>query len=396
MGSTLSTTLRTILIIAFYFQANITGMMGININIIIYILLGLCGFEYITKRRNYRNIPGTLILLGIFILLLYRLYMNIFLGAFISAMYIALPALILYITPQQGKLGENSKVWLWNFIVTFYLIECGIAIFEFATHHYLFGYSESTYGDGKWHFTSRTADFRAVSICGSPLHNALIVTTINAFILFSSSSNRKKIICFVLGLLAVFAFNARISVVLFILTGVLYGVREFRQRGGSYKIGLLLVASVIVILVLVSVTYLGLGSRLLAIDTESDSSIAVRLQLFEYFASASLKDYLWGGPMDNLGSEKDYIGVPIIENFWIEYLILFGLIPLLYFASCYFYLGKKLFNGYKPYNKFVLSTVFIVNASINNSLSTSYSPLLIFLLCTVAFKHREEVKLIKN
>lgn len=88
----------------------------------------------------------------------------------------------------------------------------------------------------------------------------------------------------------------------------------------------------------------------------------------------------------------------IIENFWIEYMMLFGLIPLVYFTFCYFRLGQRLFEGYNSYSKWVLSFIFIVNISINNSMTASYSPLLTFLLCIIAFKNgdKKEMKQIEK
>lgn len=384
--------LPLLLIIAFYFQSNISGMMGITRPVIIYILLFLSGIVFLTKSAKRQMSPEVPVLLGVVVLLAYRLYLHQFSGSFQKASNIALPALIVYLVPQTGHEAFRFKQWLQKFLVTFYLVVCCIAILELLTHHYLFGYAESAYGDGKWRFTPTTGeDFRAVSICGSPLNNALITVIINAFILFSSLPNRKRLFCFGFGLFAVFAFNARTSLGLFILTGVLYGMREFRQRGLSQKIGLFLLAAIMLIVVLVAV-YLGLGSRLLDTDVESDGSIAVRLRLFEYFSHASLKDYLWGMSMNNVQDEMEDIGVLVIENFWICFMMLFGLIPLVYFTFGYFFLGKKLFDGYVTYAKMVIFFIFIVNASINNSMFSNYSPLLTFLLCIIAFKEGSNVQ----
>lgn len=379
-----------IFIIAYYFQANITGFLGINSKITIYLLLSMCMIYVLFIKHDKSKLSAALyILLGSIAMLIYRYKEQMFSGSFISTCILVIPAFIIYILPNDWKTSSNIRLkdTLRKFLYNFYILECCIAILEFIMHRWIFGYSESSYGDGVWHFTSNSSDFRSVAICGSPLSNSLIVVTIGSFILYSSLSIKKRIGCYLLGLIAVFAFNSRTSIVLFFLSGFLFAIKGIFSKKNKNRWVYLGVIILSVILILFILLFTTMGSRLSATtDVEDDSSIMVRLKLFEYFSSASLNDYLWGASTVGLENEMEQIGVKVIENFWILFMMLFGLIPLLYFTFFYFKLARKLIEGYPLYDKIVLSVLFLVNASINNSLSSSYTPLLTFLLCIVLFQ----------
>ena len=153
------------------------------------------------------------------------------------------------------------------------------------------------------------------------------------------------------------------------------------------KIGIITASFLVCAFAFVAIFYFNFGSRIIETNIENDSSIEQRLKLFEYVASASLKDYLWGWPFEDVVADMDYIGIVVIENFWIGFMMLLGLIPLIYFTVFYFLLGKDLFNGYPLYNKLVLFSLFITNASINNSMYSNYAPLMTFLVCIIIFKN---------
>ena len=102
--------------------------------------------------------------------------------------------------------------------------------------------------------------------------------------------------------------------------------------------------------------------------------------------SLNLNDYLLGSTMDDVRYFMDDIRVAVIENFWIAYILHFGVIAVILFTYLYIKLAKQLLLSYPMFDKIVISSSFIILASTNNSLYSSYIPLFTFLLCAFVFR----------
>lgn len=313
---------------------------------------------------------------------------------------LSLPALFVLILPK----GQDSflqyletKNILHKFLLFFFLSECGIAIIEFIMRQHVFGWIGSSYFKGLVLYSKN--DFRSVALLdGGPLNNALAVTTINLFYLFSNAfSLKNKIMLFLLGLAAIFCFNARMAIAINMIGLFLFVGKEMwhgRQSNKMRYIGFMFVA----IIVFFCFLAYGMGNRLLLLKGLSeDGSIWTRLRLFKYIADAPLSDLFWGHSrswMDhNMGV---HIKVKVIENFWILFIYHLGIFIALYFTVCYLKLCKMLYVQYPKFNMIVTSLLFILLASSNNSLYSFYMPLAIFLLCIYTYQPAVSVQTIKR
>lgn len=301
---------------------------------------------------------------------------------------IFLPALLISVMPARYGLDRQTfkiKHGVAQFLLLFYVVECGIAISEFASHSHLFGWVDPTYHKGIVSFSGNDA-FRSVSLMGSPLNNALIVTSMMLFYLYDplSTIKRKVVLC-MLGLVAVFCFNARMAIVISVLGILLFIAKAlYNNRPGRNKY----IAVLFIICLVIGFLYAhGLGTRLWETgNIGKDESIMTRIKLFQYMMDRDWKDYLWGSSRLQMQHEmQTAIKVKIVENFWIVYILRFGILSTAYFTFFYYRLGRELFRHYPGFEKTVISTLFIILGSINNSMASNFTPLFVFLLCAYAY-----------
>jgi hypothetical protein len=129
---------------------------------------------------------------------------------------------------------------------------------------------------------------------------------------------------------------------------------------------------------------MGLGGRLLEMGLFDDNSAQVRVDTFSIFDYYSLSDFLFGSsiPYSMLLYRMDLWAT---ENFWIDFLIQYGLVFIVLLILFMFFLLKKLYTGY-AWTQFLFTFFpFILIASTNNSLSADWHPLFFFLLSVVIF-----------
>jgi len=299
-----------------------------------------------------------------------------------------LPALIISSLPLDDRLNIQNleiKHIVAQFLLIFYIAECSIAILEFALHEHLFGWADPTYHKGIVTF-DKTDAFRSVALMGSPLNNALIVTAMMLFYLFDPSSGMKrKMSLWILGLAAIFCFNARTAIVINILSMLLFvakGILDNRSKRLRYIIVFITAGLAICIMYLC-----GMGTRLWETGyIGTDESIGTRMKLFQYLLNKDWTDFLWGSSQLHIQHNMwASIKVKIIENFWVLYIFRFGIVASAYFTFFYLKLGRELFKYYSRLEKVAIPVFFIVLASINNSMASNFTPLAVFLLCAYAY-----------
>jgi len=385
--------LLILLFLACYVFGNI-GMtsLGISNTIVLYSLLGYaCIMMILTKDYldNTAKWPLWIIAGGI-IMLLVRWVTGILQESIQSTLILVLPAILISLFPLKYESESiKTRITVSGFIYWFYIIECCLAIVEFVMKQHVFGWIEIAYNSSVVDFDNQY--FRSVALCGGPLLNAQIVTTIMLFFLFDLFlSPRKKILLWFLGLIAVLCFNARMAIVINILGLILYIGKEISRVQWHTRIKYIALS----IFIGVTVSFLlimGLGNRLTATTSlADDDSISIRLALFKYFFNSDLQVYIWGHSMDELRRIMNIIGIKVIENFWIIYIYHFGVVFTGYFTFCYFKLVQYFLRPFPTFDKIVISGLFVILISANNSIASSHMPLFIFLLCCYANQHKWE------
>lgn len=312
-------------------------------------------------------------------------------GETVAMLSLSLPALFVLILPKQFDSVRQYlelKTAIATFLLYFFLSECSIAIIEFVMRQHVFGWIGSYYSTGLVSYEEDS--FRSVAFLnGGPVNNALVVTTINLFYLLSDTfSLKKKMALFILGLAAVFCFNARMSIVINVLGFLLFVGKEIWYSRQLNKIQYIVVLSVVAIAFFIFFINYGMGNRLWMFkNISADESIQTRLRLFNYIDNVNITDLLWGQSLSWINRNINmFIKVSIIENFWIMYIYHLGIFVMTYFTVCYLKLCQNLYIGYSKFSIIVTSLLFIILASSNDSLYVFYLPLTIFLLCIYAYQ----------
>lgn len=270
-----------------------------------------------------------------------------------------------------------------------YLLEVLLAILERIMGHPIFG----------WHGISQTAsissvgvsDFRSTGMYGHPLYNALMVSTAMAFILVSDLKPKLKFLLWGLGYIAVLCFNTRGSIVGNALFMGVYIISTFvvnRKMSDSSKIAILILGLLMAGAAYFLMAQGFLGGRLMTMGLVDDSSAQVRIDIIEFVKGIPLDDYLFGMNFRDYTFLLFRNGLAATENFWIDYLFRYGLIFLVFYITLYFFYLKKELKNYKSFDRFYVTSAFLLIASTNNSLSSSFVALFYFLFLIRLFNPR--------
>lgn len=373
-----------ILFIVYYFQANVAQMLGLQNKILNYLMLLLSLIPIFCFHLSYRKYKEEYIILLTSIgFLIFRYVMGMFEETIQTLMNLLFPALFFLIINASVLNDIKIQKKIEKFVTTFFIVNSLIAILEFITKVHFIGWHETAYADGM-QVVYDSKEFRSVALAGGPLSNAEITTLFNLFVLFSPMPNKKKYSLYFLGLLAIMCFNSRVAILINILGYILFLLKCFKSYSIKTNLNLFFIFIIGGIIVFYLLNNTNMGSRLIN-TTSEDGSIAVRLRLFEGIGQLNLYDFLWGSTLSNVRLLMEEMEILVIENFWICYILHFGIVPLIIFTYLYYLLIRKVMKSYSIYEKIVISICFIVLSSSNNSLYSSYVSLFTFLLLAYIF-----------
>lgn len=371
--------------------SNVLSFLGIDSAIFLYFILLIAVIPFLSNLKGHRTLGNRkfeiLILLLIVVMLLNRMRIGMLEDSIRNAITLFITPVLFMLFPMEIRSKKDYKIMkgVTKILIAFYVLECGLAIIEFIFKFHLFGWVDTTFETNL--DLSKWDSFRSVALHGSPLTNALIVTILNAFFSVSAINNKYKFMLWFMGFLAVLAFNARIAIFLnaFLFIYQIFKIVTSNQISISKKmvtyIGISLFVPVIVFLVI----YKGWGDRLFKNELFDENSGQVRLDVFSIFDYVSSSRLLLGHSMKSFEAIRDLAGLLIIENFWICLILLFGLVFVILLVILYFKLMRKYLKSYSFTDGLLVSSLFLVLASTNNSLFTQYIPLFLFLLCLNLF-----------
>lgn len=279
-------------------------------------------------------------------------------------------------------------------ILFFYVVECGLAIFERITLTNIFPWNINTDSITMMMDTGDDAgEFRSFALLGHPLQNALPVCTMMAFILCSTTMKTyRKILLWLLGYVAIFCFNTRSSMVgaAFILG--LYLLKEYmtNRKISFAKKNIMLFGAMVGAIGFVYVAVsLNLGGRLFEMGLFDENSAQVRVDTWSIFDYFKLSDFMFG--VGDNAREKILFraGLYTTENFWIDYLISLGVIGFGILIYAYILAIRSIYHNFKFWDIIITLASFILIASTNNSLSASWMPLFIYMISICIFSYNE-------
>lgn len=352
-----------------YFKPEVEYSFFRGLTPAVYLIFFLCIFRkckiFSTKRNNY-------FLLVISILSAFNLSsgrnvdMKMMMAGFVS------PILI-----YQFFNSYKYDIYILRakkFLIAFYIIECGLAIFERLIGTNIFVNVNAGY-DG----------FRSYSLIGHPLQNALCVSIMMSFILFSDL--KYKLELFFLGMVAILCFNTRSTMVFWGVASIIYMFYLIFTHNKQYKKFAWYVIFAGIVLTYLMIRY-DFGSRLLEMGLYDESSASVRIRIFEIFNFYSLSDFILGMPSYQIEKILYRAGIDelIIENYWLMFILRFGIIFTIALFICMLSFLMKMLEDRPSFEKWFIILSFLLISSTNNSMSIPNNGILsCFVLCYFSF-----------
>lgn len=223
------------------------------------------------------------------------------------------------------NLSDEEIVIIRRILIFVLILDTSIALYERITLTNLFAEDEYAGMDkfgNEW-------SFRSPALFGHPLANAMILTSINIFILASKRivKNKTKLFYFVVTLIALLSFNERGNIILFTATSTPFLYDIFKKGKSSFKVVFLL----FVILMFGAYNFLSssdYGGRIFNHEIKvNDGSMMARKLAFDIFRHLD-NDVLFWGVDDSMYLKliNSTIGMNYIENGVIVVLIRCGII----------------------------------------------------------------------
>ncbi|EEY52008.1 putative membrane protein [Vibrio cholerae] len=287
----------------------------------------------------------------------------------------------LMIIPLISILNHSQVDKILRLVSYLILINSVIAIFEFLTNSRIV---EVEFKDFSY--------FRSSALLTHPLNNSLITASLS--LLLFNKTFLPGIIYILITLLALFSFGGRSALVIFLFVIFIYyfpqvlkfitsGVKANKKRVALFMLpGYLALLSFLMILI-----NSGITERIIS-NLYIDGSASARIDVFFLLEQLTVSEWIWGASHRLIESIELYIGINVIENYFIGWIFTFGLIGTIPLAICVFlplyYLSRN-----SDYSSKLSVLIFIIVGITNNSLTTK-TPVLL-LLFSVLYLHLIQV-----
>ncbi|EGR0159353.1 hypothetical protein DD565_14305 [Vibrio cholerae] len=283
----------------------------------------------------------------------------------------------LMIIPLISILNHSQVDKILKLVSYLILINSVIAIFEFLTNSRII---EVEFKDFSY--------FRSSALLTHPLNNSLI--TVSLSLLLFNKTFLPGIIYILITLLALFSFGGRSALVIFVFVLFIYcfpkmwkfmtsGVKANKKRVALFMLpGYLAILSFLMILI-----NSGITERIMS-NLYIDGSASARIDVFFLLEQLTVSEWIWGASHRLLESIELYIGINVIENYFIGWIFTFGLIGTIPLTMCVF-LPLYYFSKNGDYSSKLSVLIFFLVGITNNSLTTK-TPVLLLLFCVLYLK----------
>jgi len=262
-------------------------------------------------------------------------------------------------------------------ILIFIFINSLLAIGEFLFQQYLIGYAEQ-----ETMFT-----FRSAAFFGHPLNNSLITGSALFFLFTTQWSTRTKFLissCYAVSLLC---YGGRMASIICVISMIIFVLvrffRDFREKPQFLEISIFIFGVPLLVLIgIVLVHDFGIGARIFERELLDQSGMA-RIKLFSIFSYIPIGTLFTGMPMADIEwLSLSVLNLPIIENFWVLFILMLGLPAALLLGGFLIRMLWQLCIHQQTASK-VGALAFLLIASSNNSLATKSVSLTIIILLLV-------------
>lgn len=218
--------------------------------------------------------------------------------------------------------------------------------------------------------------FRASGLYGHPLINAMIITILTGFIIYSEIKIKYKISILLSVIISLFCFNERGNILLMLVMSIPFIYMVLRKLEPIKRLFVFLSLIIALVYAYNILSTSDFGGRLFNHElSSSDSSTMARFKAFDAFEKVDLDYLLWG-----FGNDDVYVSdILWIENGYIMILLKYGVIigiPLLF--SLLFYIIRKI-KDYSNYYGWIVAFAFLILGFTNPHLSSHIQ--WIFFIC---------------
>jgi len=280
----------------------------------------------------------------------------------------------LIIIPLISILSSCQAERILRLVSYLILINSIIAIFEFLTNY---RFVDVEFKDFSY--------FRSSALLTHPLNNALITVSLS-LVLFNRTF-LPGVVYVLITLLALFSFGGRSALVIFLFVLFIYccpklwkfitsGVKANKKRVALFTLTGYLSIFIFFAVILNS----GITERIMS-NLYIDGSASARIDVFFLLEQLTVREWILGASHRLLETIELYIGINVIENYFIGWIFTFGLVGAVPLAICVFFpLYKFAMNG--DYSSKLSVLLFLLVGITNNSLTTK-TPVLLLLFCVL-------------
>lgn len=277
---------------------------------------------------------------------------------------------------------DSQKYYLRFLFLVFFFIETLLGIYEKTIQTSIFPTFDLEAIIGEYGIEALGQNgFRATSLCGFPLANALAVSISMSFLLLYYKKITYRFAIWFVGYWSLFAFNARGATLVWVLISALLIIDLLKHSKNNKRWFILLSLMVFIPIIINYLAHSHWGGRLFHDDKILDGSAMSRIGAYDYYRNLSPFVIVFG---------YDY-SYPPTENGYLNLLIRYGLIGGLSFILFQLKMIWQYVGNRRGFEKIILLLAFIGVGQTNNALN---QPMFLFLfcLCVSIFNSKENGK----
>lgn len=277
---------------------------------------------------------------------------------------------------------DSQKYYLRFLFLVFFIIETLLGIYEKTIQTSIFPTFDLEAIIGEYGIEALGQNgFRATSLCGFPLANALVVSISMSFLLLYYKKITYRFAIWFVGCWSLFAFNARGATLVWGLISVLLITDLLKYSKSNKQWFILLFLMVFIPIIINYLAHSHWGGRLFHDDKILDGSAMSRIGAYDYYANLSPLVIAFG---------YDY-SYPPTENGYLNLLIRYGLVGGLPFILFQLKMIWQYVGNRRGFEKIILLLAYIGVGQTNNALN---QPMFLFLfcLCVSIFNSKENGK----
>ena len=277
---------------------------------------------------------------------------------------------------------DSQKYYLRFLFLVFFIIETLLGIYEKTIQTSIFRTFDLEAIIGEYGIEALGQNgFRATSLCGFPLANALVVSISMSFLLLYYKKITYRFAIWFVGCWSLFAFNARGATLVWVLISALLIIDLLKHSKSNKRWFILLSLMVFIPIIINYLAHSHWGGRLFHDDKILDGSAMSRIGAYDYYRNLSPFVIVFG---------YDY-SYPPTENGYLNLLIRYGLVGGLSFILFQLKMIWQYVGNRRGFEKIILLLAFIGVGQTNNALNQPMF-LCLFCLCVSIFNSKENGK----